>query len=715
MASKKEQILFERFQRASVLADNGRVAEAESVCRKILKSDPRHADTLCLVAMIAAHRNDFEAAALNFAKAARANPKHLDAHFNAGVALSGLGHHEEAIPFYRKALELRDDHLGARLNLATSFHHLGRYDDALEHFDILLAQRPGYPDGLLNCGESLRELGRFDEALEKFDAVLKVTPEDLGALNNRGVALTGLKRYEEATETFLKLLALNPGMPETSHALGNVAAQRNDPDTAVKYFEQAASLQPDFADARFAACFAELPILYETEGEIIKRRGNYEAKLKALAAALHEGSVQGDILRAAGMAMPFFLPYQGQNDAPLQRIYGEALCAAIARQAPAAPVPPKPAAGEKIRVGIVSPFFWEHTVWKLFLNGWLGQLDPSRFELYAYHVGDVHDAVTEIAAGNCKRFVAGSRDAMGWRTEILADAPHVLIWPGLFMDGMSTRLAAMRLAPVQCNAWGHPVTSGMPTMDYFLTSDLMEPKDGNVHYTEELVRLPGLGVWYEAQGNAPAPAAREDYGLPQDAPLFWCGHPLQQHLPQYDALYANIAKQAKSARFVFRHHDGADDVTQAFEQRMRATFEAAGLNAADHIVMLPVLDAERTRAVLSACDIFLDTPGWSNGAAALECLAANLPVVTLPGATMRSRQACAILEAIGVADTIAEDEQRYAAIAARLATKPKDREALKAKLAANRDKACRDAGAIKALEEFLEKAAHSYKVEAAAG
>ena len=71
------------------------------------------------------------------------------------------------------------------------------------------------------------------------------------------------------------------------------------------------------------------------------------------------------------------------------------------------------------------------------------------------------------------------------------------------MDPLAGRLAAQRLAPVQCVAWGHPETTGMPTLDYFLSSDLMEPPDGEAHYTEHLVRLPNLGLCY-----VPEPVAR---------------------------------------------------------------------------------------------------------------------------------------------------------------------------------------------------------------
>ena len=122
-----------------------------------------------------------------------------------------------------------------------------------------------------------------------------------------------------------------------------------------------------------------------------------------------------------------------------------------------------------------------------------------------------------------------------------AHAPHVLIYPGILMDMMSFQLAAQRLAPVQCNSWGHPETSGLPTLDYFLSSDLMEPPDATEHYTEQLVRLPNLSVYYEPVATEAVALTRHELGLHADAPMFWCGQSLYKYLPQFDDVYPRIA------------------------------------------------------------------------------------------------------------------------------------------------------------------------------
>ena len=63
------------------------------------------------------------------------------------------------------------------------------------------------------------------------------------------------------------------------------------------------------------------------------------------------------------------------------------------------------------------------------------------------------------------------------------------------MDATTAKLAALRLAPVQAASWGHPETSGLPTIDYYLSAQALEPADAQENYTEKLVALPNLGCW----------------------------------------------------------------------------------------------------------------------------------------------------------------------------------------------------------------------------
>ena len=727
------------FTQALTLHGQGRLAEAESLYAAVLAERPEHNDALQMMGLVKlASGQAAEALRLvSGAMAARKSPQVL---LNHGIILDALKRHQEAVESFDLAIKLRSKYAEAHNNRGATLITLGRDAEGLESCRKATAIKPNYAEAYYNAGTALRTLGRYDEAIEAFDRALGLRPYYFKAHNNRGAVLEAqnslpeelaayeralatspgfiearnncgrvlclLARFDDALHLFTRALAKNPGDADAYYNRGRIFVDLNRNAEALADFREALALQPDHAEARFAACFAELPILYAEEVEIGQRRAAYEQSLRTLSADVDAGAVPGDLVKALAVKQPFLLAYQGYNDRELQQIYGALVCRIMARQFPdAAALPPQPAPGEPVRVGVVSSFFRLHSNWKIPIKGWIGQMDRSRFKIFGYHLGNQRDAETDAAAAMCDRFVHRPLTVDGWRREILADAPHVLIYPGLLMDTVSLQLAAQRLAAVQCNSWGHPETSGMPTLDYFLSSSFMEPPGAEEHYTERLVRLPNLSIYYEPVEVAPVPLTRDDLGLRRGATAFWCGQSVYKYLPQYDYVFARIAKQASNCQFVFLRHSGGPPVNELFEARLNREFAALGLKASDHCVFLNGMNQSKFVAAIGQCDVFLDSIGWSGCNSALESLPHNLPIVTIPGRLMRGLHSAAILSMMGVPETIAASVEDYVSIAVRLANDPVSRRALSARMKANQHRIYRDRACVTALEDFLDQAA----------
>ncbi len=280
----------------------------------------------------------------------------------------------------------------------------------------------------------------------------------------------------------------------------------------------------------------------------------------------------------------------------------------------------------------------------------------------------------------------------------------MLIYPGLCMDNISGQLAAQRLAPVQMTSWGHPETSGLPTMDYFLSSDLMEPPGADSHYTERLVRLPNLSIYYEPDQLPPAFVSRSELGLRENAAAFWCGQSVFKYLPQYDDVFPRIARAAGDCQFAFIRHQGGEGVNELFRWRLDRAFSAHGLNMSDHCTFLPRLGADRFVAAIGQCDVFLDSIGWSGCNSTLESLPHNLPIVTVPGSLMRGRHSAAILQMMGVTETIAESIDGYVELAAALARDADRRAAIGRQIAERKHVLYGDRACIAALEDLIDSA-----------
>jgi protein O-GlcNAc transferase len=724
---------------ALALHGQGRLAEAERLYAAILAVRPEHVDALQmmglvklaagqpaealrLVAVAMGVRKPSPQILLNqglilealkrhqeavesFDQALKLKSKYAEAHNNRGATLVTLGRGEEGLGSCRKAIAIKPDYVEAHYNAGTALRLLGRYEEALKSFDRALALQPNFFKAHNNRGTVLEGLKRFDEALTSYDRALALAPDFTEARNNRGRILVGLDRADEAIENFSTALRLNPNDAEAWYERGRHLLDIGRNVEAASDLARTLALRPNHAEARFAACFAELPVVYIEESEIARQRVAYEQKLHALSKDVDAGLLQGDPLKAIGARHPFLLAYQGGDDSELQRVYGEMVSRIIARQYPPALLPPPPAPGEPIRVGIVSAFFFSHSNWKIPIKGWISQLDRRRFHVTGYHLGMMHDAQTDIAAGICDRFVHRTLDTDGWRCEILADAPHVLIYPGLLMDASSLQLAAQRLAPVQCNSWGHPETSGLPTLDYFLSSDLMEPPEADAYYTEKLVRLPNLSIYYEPVEREPVAVTREELRLRPDATVFWSAQSLFKYLPQHDDVFPRIALRSGNCQFVFLRHFGGGNITKIIGARLDLAFAKYGLRAVDYCVFLDRLSQSKFVAAIGQCDVFLDSIGWSGCNSALESLPQCLPIVTMPGMLMRGIHSAAILRMMGITETIAATVDDYVSIAARLANNPAERRALSARIKDSQHKVYRDRTCITALEDFLERAA----------
>jgi predicted O-linked N-acetylglucosamine transferase (SPINDLY family) len=604
------------------------------------------------------------------------------------------------------------DDLQATIAAADTLKRAGQLQEAVALYQICLDTCPDDLDLLYEQGEALLELDQLEEAADRFRRALATAPNDSASTIMLARTLHRLGKPLESLHFYRRAQRLTPHISVVHQMAGITATESDLRDEARTSFRRALEADPDNISARLCLCMLYLDMFPTTEA-LEKGRQQYKQALIELVAStrLDTPAAIDAAVEAAGMLTSFFLPYQGRNDRELQKIYGEWLCRVMAARFPDMQcTTARPRTGEKIRVGFVSAHFRDHSVWKIVTRGWLKHLDRSKFMLFGYHTGTENDTATAEARSYCDTFVQQTDIALMTET-IMQHKPHILIYPGLAMDPHTVRLAALRLAPAQCVSWGHPNTTGMPTCDFFLSSDLMEPPDGDTHYSETLIRLPNLSVCYEA---IPLPAPLPPTAIPGVNPgdfSYLCCQNLMKYLPHYDDVFPAIAAQVPNAKFIFIKF--SDSHRHCFNQRMEAAFSRHNLYAADHVVFLPPLNAI-TYAVLNAeIDVYLDSIGWSGGNTTFESLPFNKPIVTLPGEFMRGRHTTAILKMMGVEETIAADVQDYVSIAARLGTDREWYDAVSGRVAVNKHRVYGDRICVRALEQFMEHVCGRSKADCA--
>ena len=559
-----------------------------------------------------------------------------------------------------------------------------------------------------DSGNLLAEQGKIEAAISAYETAIRLNPNLAIAHNNLGILLAKQGKIEAAISSYETAINLQPDLAMAHNNLGHLFAYQGKTDKAILAYQKALSLEPNYHLAKLGLTVAQLPIIYPSEADIVSSRSNYQIHLERLAHGYEEVS-ETELAKAgevAGAAQPFLLPYQGLNDRDLQQTYGEMICRLMASRYPqwCQPKPlPKLSPQQKIRVGIVSGLFHHHSVWKIPLRGWLENIDRSEFELYGYYTGSISDRETKRAAQSFDVFSQHYFSVSQWAEKIAADDLQVLIFPEFGMNSLSLKLGCLRLAPVQITSWGHPQTSGMPTIDYFLISDLMESDGADRYYTEKLIRLPNLGICYQPIPIKPETISKQDLGLQEEEILFWCCQSLFKYLPQHDDIFPRIAQQLTKAKFVFIELKSSF-ANNVFRQRLSSAFKQLQLDYRDYCIFLPRLSAEKFAGVNAIADIFLDNIGWSGCNTTLESFTYNLPIVTLPGEQMRSRHTLAFLKMLGIEGAIANSKEEYIQIAVDLGRNPAKRQTMARQIALNKHKIYEDLTPVRALEDFLLRA-----------
>jgi len=647
------------------LERQGRLDEAMAAYQAILRQQPDNADVLTLLGMAYARRGDIPAAIARLRRVRALRPRDSSAAFNLGVALLTEGTSADAAACFADTLRLDPAFLPAKANLAALYLADGRAAEALPLLDDVIAR--GKPSASIWV--------------------------------NRGIALDLLHRPLEACAAFERSLELNNGDLQTLVYLGRAYAAAGDMARARTALERVLERDPGHVEARLRLATSQLEVVYRSDAEIRQARRAYRAAVERAYADLEtmRRTPPGPFQRM--FDWPFYLPYQGEDVKDDLVRLGDRVCDLGAAWAPAAPAVTQ-GRGDRLRLGVATAFFWRHSVWKVPTRGWLKSLDRSRFEIVGYHLGTRSDSETDVARSLCDDFRTGGTDITGWASRIACDGLDALLYPEIGMDRPTILLASMRLAPLQITTWGHPVTSGLRMIDWYLSSDLMEPPGGESHYSEALIRLPNLSVCYDRPDVPPTAFGREKLGIAPDRIVYLCCQNISKYLPQNDGLFIDILRAVPAGVLVFVR-SGKPSVDSRFEGRLRDLFKVSGLPFESHVTFVAPLSQSEFPSLGAISDVYLDSLEWSGCNTTLETLASNLPIVTYWGQFMRGRHTAAMLQMMGLEDHIAADLKDYVARAIELGRSASLRNTLRDHIRERKVRLFSDTSPVQDLERHL--------------
>ena len=684
----------------------GRLVEAEAAFDMALASDPNFADAHYNVGILLHNQGQIVGARACYERALAIRPDFAVAHNRLGLAFAEERNLAAARACFIRALELTPERADVHLNLGNVQKDMGMLEEASASYRKAIALRPEFPEAINNLGSALRELGRLDEAIATFKSLVALRPEMVIAHSNLAAALNEKGDLEGCRAHCEQALLLDPESAEAHYNLGLALRDEGRTDEASAHFEQAIRLNPDYAEARWGRVMARLPSVASSQEEVENARAAFASGLAELDAwcTVERNVEETDTV---GVMQPFLLAYQEADNRPLLAQYGELCCRLMRRwQERRGIAPPAPRRSpDRIRIGIVSAQIRDHSVWTAIVKGWFIHLDRARIDLLVFAPQSSADYETEFARSRATYFQMGKYSLQKWADLIVAQRPDILVYPEIGMDPTTFMLACLRLAPVQVASWGHPETTGLTTIDHYLSAEGLEPAGAQRYYTEKLVTLPNLGCSYQALG---VPDAGEGLSLPfvkAGIPLLVCPGRPWKYAPGDDHVFIDIARLLGDCQFVFFCAPQLPAPTEKLHARLRLAFADAGLAFDRFVTFAPNLTRYEFFGLLKRADVFLDTIGFSGFNTAMQAIECTLPIVTIEGRFLRGRLASGILRRMGLSDLVANAPDEYVRLAVRLVRDAGYREEVRRRIAGARSVLFDDVASIEALQEFLARVA----------
>ncbi|HEY9842495.1 MAG TPA: hypothetical protein V6D23_18680 [Candidatus Obscuribacterales bacterium] len=421
-----------------------------------------------------------------------------------------------------------------------------------------------------------------------------------------------------------------------------------------------------------------LPYVYASGEHLRQERQRFEAGLEQLQVQIEAALGRGEDLRPMlnTLAPPFALAYQAHDDRRLAESLGQ--CGTRLLTASNYLLRTRHQPGRRIRIGVASRFLRQHPVMSCFGHKLAALAADPAFELSCIYLDAQTDAQTQWIRERAQHFL---HLPAGFSPAALLDLKlDILIYPEIGLDNLSYQLALHRLAPIQIVLSGHPDTTGLPEIDYFLSDALSEPEGAERHYSETLLRLEHGIADVRPLCPPERPLSRSELGLSERAHVYFC--PMLPHKlhPDFDAALAAIGQADPQARLIL--------VQAPFSQmhevlRQRLVRHHPELDA--QLSFLPWLDTQTFHSLILEADAVLDSFHFGGGTTSRTVLSLGRPIVTWPGEFLRGRMSYGAYKRMGLEAQVPQTQDAYVAEAVKLVTDPDYRRDRREAIAARRE------------------------------
>ena len=571
-------------------------------------------------------------------------------YWNLGLACSARGEWKAAaLAFARAARAAPRDGL-YWLNLAHSLRHANHLPGAVAAARRCLRVDPKQHLALRLQGECLYLMHRYEEACAAYQALEALGEPDPEAMLQHASILMRQFRSAEAAQITLRALTLRPEYAGAYGVLSGALCDGGLKREAVECLRTVVALEPDNLEARIRVLF-ERHHVCDWDG--------LDAELSELASKLALLPLQPGRRMASFASLS--LPLTPELQLRASRL--EALTyAEVSRPLP--PPAARPAAGARIRLGFLSYDFREHPVSQLIVEMIEG-LDRRRFEVLLYSIGpDDNSSLGLRMRGAGDQFVdlRGMGDAEA-AARIRADGVEILLDLMGHTRGNRLAILAHRPAPLQVAYLGYPASTGAAFIDYLIGDPEVTPLELAHLYTEKLAQMP---LTFQPNGRwrpLPQPMARQQAGLPEQAFVMCAFNHTYKIGPEAFDTWCGVMRDVPHAVLWLK------ETSSQLHDNVRREAALRGVDPL-RVIFAPTVGFADHFSRLALADVFIDTWPYNAHTTAADALWAGAPVLTGYGNAFASRVAASVLHAAGMPELAFASADEYRRAITVLALEP---------------------------------------------
>ncbi len=349
--------------------------------------------------------------------------------------------------------------------------------------------------------------------------------------------------------------------------------------------------------------------------------------------------------------------------------------------------------GKKIKIGFISNFFQsKHPVGK-FINNTIIEFEKDKnFEVYIYTFSK--DALKNKIKNH--KMVIGALKEI--RKLIAKEKLDIIIYPEIGMHSMTYFLAHARLAPVQCVLPGHPSTTGIKNIDYFLSHKYLETDTSQKNYSEKLIKLDNILSHYNKPKVIKEFLSKDELKLCKNSNNYLIPATLQKLHPNFDDILLEITKKDPKAKLIFFESNSKNNMDYFIKQRLLKNIDK------NHISFRKWAKTNEFFSLLNHSDAVLEPIVFGFGTTIMEAFSIGTPIVTLPGNSIASRGGLLFYTKIDTLDLVAKNEKDYINLAVKLANNQDFRNNIKEKILKNNHLIYEKNDIVKELATFFKKA-----------